>query len=172
MQEFGFAAPAQTQTFNYLILGIVAVLGVVGIAFSDSKAKRILSAVIIIPVLFFLGTVLIPRPGKTKVILGEQLVITAPPYSTITIARDDIVAASVVNLKEDTPFRPTLRTNGTAMGDYRVGWFMLANGKKAFIMTASPEVVCLELRDKYVLVAPTDFNGFVAALNDRFVPVK
>jgi len=23
-----------------------------------------------------------------------------------------------------------------------------------------------------VLVAPTDFNGFVKALNDRFVPVK
>lgn len=24
----------------------------------------------------------------------------------------------------------------------------------------------------YVLVAPTDFSGFLKALNDRFVPVK
>lgn len=172
MQEFAFAVPAQTQMFNYLILGVVAVGGVIGIAFGENKAKRILTALIIIPVLFFLSMMLIPRPGKTKVIVGETLTITAPPYSTITIAKGDVLAASVVNLKDDTPLRPTLKTNGAAMGDYRLGWFVLANGKKAFIMTATLQVVCLELPDKYVLVAPADFSGFVKALNDRFVPVK
>ncbi|MGE5559462.1 MAG: PH domain-containing protein [Chloroflexota bacterium] len=172
MQEFPFAAPANVSLFNYVIIGVVAIAGIAGVAFGGSKAKRIMTAIVIIPVMFFLVRTLLPAPGGMKVTVGETMVVSSS-YGKLEIAKSDVISAVVVGeLNADPDLRPTLRTNGTAIGEYKLGWFTLANGKKAFIMTATPEVVALELPDKYVIVAPSDFAGFVRALNERFVPVE
>lgn len=171
MQEFVFSAPMQAQMLSYAILGAVAIAGVVGIAFGKNKAKRIITAVAIIPLLFFMSRTLLPSTGGTKVTLGETLTVTSG-YGKIDIAKSDIISAAVIDYKTDPSLHPTIRTNGTAIGDYRLGWFVLANGKKAFIMTATPQAVAIELTDKYVMVAPEDFDGFVKAVSDNFFPVK
>lgn len=171
MQEFPFSAPAQVQTFSYVILGVVAIAGIAGIAFDRSKAKRILTAIIIIPALFFLARSLLPAAAGAKVTLGETLTVISG-HSKIEIAKSDVISATVIDYKTDPNLHPTIRTMGTAIGDYRTGWFVLANGKKAFMMTATTQVVAFELPDKYVLVAPKDFDQFVKAVNDGFVPVK
>lgn len=170
MQEFPFAVPAQAQMLNYGVIALVAIVGIVSIAFGGNKTKRIMTAVIMIPLLFFLVRTLLPAGGD-KVTLDGALTVHSS-HATITVAKGDVISADVVDIKTDPELRTVTKTNGAAIGDYKVGWFRLANGKQAFVMTATPQVVAFELADKYVMVAPGDFAGFVKAVNDGFVPVK
>jgi hypothetical protein len=38
-------------------------------------------------------------------------------------------------------------------------------------MASGTKVLVIELEDKYLLLAPDDFDGLVAEVNRRFVPV-
>jgi len=97
---------------------------------------------------------------ESRVMIGENLKVHTPPYAREIVQR------------EEQDLRPKIRTGGTALGGYRVGNFKLANGRSALIMANDTRVVAIELEDKYLLLAPDDFERFVIELNDRFVPVN
>ena len=44
-----------------------------------------------------------------------------------------ITEVRLVDPRIDTEYRVTRKVNGTAISDYRVGWFRLSNGEKAFV---------------------------------------
>ena len=52
-----------------------------------------------------------------------------------------------------------------------MGWFKLANGKDAIMMTTGTKVVCLELKDKYIMLSPDNLNKFIKELNEEFIMV-
>jgi hypothetical protein len=52
-----------------------------------------------------------------------------------------------------------------------MGWFKLANGKDAIMMTTGAKVVCLELEDKYIMLSPDNIIGFIEELNEELIMI-
>ena len=90
----------------------------------------------------------------TLEITEKTLVVHAGGYSQ-EIARINLrlVEAKLVNLEEDHPLQPHIRTNGTGAPTLRAGWFVLRNREKAFLLvTNTQKVLYLPTRD-FVLMA-------------------
>jgi len=65
------------------------------------------------------------------------------------------------------PFRPSVRTLGTAVPGYRVGWFRLANGEKALLYVTDPaRVVRVPTTAGYsLLLSVAETDKFVEQLH-------
>jgi|Deesub1362A_J573_1020465.scaffolds.fasta_scaffold00035_27 hypothetical protein len=111
-------------------------------------------------------------PAQTRVVVGDALEVHTPPYARETVEQAEILGAFVVDWQDDQSFQPKRKINGAAFGGYRAGRFKLKNGSHAVIMAAGTKVLVIELEDKYLLLAPDDFDGLVAELNRRFIPVN
>jgi len=83
------------------------------------------------------------------------------PYHTLML--DEM---RVLNLDHDADFRPHRKTNGSALPNFRTGWFRLRNGAKSLLfVTDASRVVMIPTRDGYTLMlSPGDTDGFIAAL--------
>lgn len=88
-------------------------------------------------------------------------------FTSIEITENEILYAKVIDWKEEKEYKPTKRTLGTGIGDYKEGRYKLANGESALVYTNSTKVLLVELEDKYLLFAPDDFNDFVQNFNEN-----
>ena len=84
----------------------------------------------------------------------EGLRIRGDIYGRMVPAVSLISAESKqVDLRRDTSYRPTLRTNGIGLPGYRSGWFRLRNGEKALLfLTDASRVVYIPTRNGYSLL--------------------
>ena len=70
------------------------------------------------------------------------------PWEEVTSA---VYAADLRN----SPWRPTVRTSGIALGDYRSGRFLLSNGRSARVFTEQTiSAVIIQTADAVFLIAP------------------
>ncbi|MBS4008552.1 MAG: DUF3784 domain-containing protein [Clostridium sp.] len=122
-------------------------------------------------VLIFYLTVVAPR--QTGVSIGDGLLqVNAPPYARLEISRQEILAAYLVDWQEVAALAPALRTGGAAIADYRTGHFRLHNGADAVIMAVGSRVLVLHLADRFVLLAPDDFDSFLEEFSQRIVRLQ
>jgi hypothetical protein len=89
-------------------------------------------------------------------------------FREFTVNREDIDDMFVVDLNENDQYRPSLKTFGTAVGDYRTGNFRLKNGENARFVANGNNVLVIKLDDSYVILAPKDFENFMKAMNNNF----
>jgi len=65
-------------------------------------------------------------------------------YPVTLLASDvDMSGIRIVDLTQNTEWRPVLRTNGFANSHYRAGWFQLADGRKVRLYRADSQLVVL-----------------------------
>ena len=70
------------------------------------------------------------------------------PWPSLAVAQ-----ARVVDLRETSELRPTLRTNGVGLPGYRAGWFRLRERGRALLFVTDPSrVVALPTREGYTLL--------------------
>lgn len=90
-----------------------------------------------------------------------------------TVFKEDVVRAFIADWREEGDLRPVLRTCGAHLGDYRVGWHLLANGERALLLSLSPVNLVLETREGYyILMSPPDFEVFVEVFESLFSPAE
>jgi hypothetical protein len=169
LAEFYLTPPLGLVLLDWGVLGFLVVTILV-LAFRSKGIQRLLGLVITGAVMagwVYLSFI----PAQPRVVVGEVLEVHTPPYARVTAAPAEILGAFVVDWRDERSFRPKWRTGGVAFGGYRVGRFKLENGSPAVIMASGTKVLVIELEDKYLLLAPDDFDGLVAEVNRRFVPV-
>ncbi|RLE88151.1 MAG: hypothetical protein DRJ96_04685 [Thermoprotei archaeon] len=114
-------------------------------------------------VLGFIALILL-SPAQIRV-TRDEIVVRAYLLFSESASRGEVEEVKVVDLREDAGLKPTVRLSGTSLGGWRVGWFKLSNGSKAFMASLGDRVVALRKRDgTYLLLAPRDFDSFVEAL--------
>jgi len=122
------------------------------------------SIVAAILVAVFLLLVL-PVAGFRVYVYEDRIEASSPIMYRVVIRRSDVESISVVNLSEAQHLKPRVRLFGTSIFGYSLGWFRLADGTKAFLAVSADRAVAIKLRDgSYVIITPSDFNGFLAAL--------
>ena len=78
---------------------------------------------------------------------------TAMYGRTIPLDRLDLGRATTVDLRQQTDFRPTTRTNGAGLPGFSSGWHRLANGEKALLVVTERErVAYIPTYDGYSLL--------------------
>jgi hypothetical protein len=88
-------------------------------------------------------------------------------YSRMIPARDlDVAGARVVNLESDREHQLSWRRNGTALPNYKGGWFNLKNGEKALVFVGDrARVAYIPVRSGYtVLLSVADPERLIQAL--------
>ena len=99
--------------------------------------------------------------GRLRVVSG-LLRITVPATAL------DLDTARVVNLANEAPLRPWLKTFGMAMPGYRAGYFRLRNRSRAFVMlTDTARVLALSERGgRTLLLSVEKPQALLDALRD------
>ncbi len=139
MQVFTLSVP----TSVWIIVGVIA------------AALAVVTVIIVLPIAKF-----------TIVVSSSYIRAYSPIMFKVNVERSQVAHVSVVNLEKAAYLKPTIRLFGVGLPGYKLGWFKLANGAKAFLaVTSSGEAVVIELRDgTYVILTPKDFEDFVEAL--------
>jgi len=98
------------------------------------------------------------------VINNEELRIEGALYGRV-ISKDLLVTQDVriINLIEDSTYKPRIRTNGVGLPGYLEGWFRLKNREKALLfVTNRKQVVYIPAKDGYsVLLSVTEPEEFL-----------
>lgn len=168
MTEFVVSMPTGVLIVNLLIMfGIGASAVIIWrrvLRRARKRWGRILVKAIIGAAVVGFAYVFFIAPSQTNVIIDDTISVNTPPYAKAVIQREDIINVYVADWATDGELEPARRTNGTAMGNYRLGKFKLKNGESAIIMANSTRVLCIELEDKYLLLAPDNFEEFTAKI--------
>jgi hypothetical protein len=112
-----------------------------------------------------LGVFFLVGELRTGVIVSDQMVVETPPFVSVSIGRAEILRAyRVADRAQESDLAIAVRTNGTGVGSYLVGNFRLEDGRSAVVMLSGPACVVIELKDRVLMLAPDDLDGFVRAL--------
>ena len=154
---------------------LLVAIGIIVIGFSTllskrEKGRKILGLVLTVVIGVSLA-VFLYRP--TTVTVDEAGVSTRGPTS-IQLVWDEVRNAYLEANLPSSPYRPTVRTRGIALGDYRTGRFLLSNGDSGMVLMERADravVLVTDLRT-YVL-APMDMDVLVDAINTfRVLPLN
>ncbi|MBS3887225.1 MAG: DUF3784 domain-containing protein [Dethiobacter sp.] len=138
---------------------------------SGAAAALAVTIMAAVAVLIFYLIVIAPR--LTNVAVGDGLLqVNTPPYARLEISGQEILAAYLADWQEIAALAPALRTGGAAIADYRTGNFQLRNGAEAVIMATGSRVLVLRLAERFVLLAPDDFDAFLEEFAQRVVSLQ
>ncbi len=120
----------------------------------------------VLAIIFFI--VVLPIVKFNIVVSEDSIYVSAPPFAKVHVLRRDVSRIEVLNLSKHPELRPTLRTFGVGFPGYKVGWFKLANGAKAFLGVALlDQAVVMELKNgMYIIITPKNLNKFISALEE------
>ena len=103
------------------------------------------------------------------VVSDDRIAIATPLSKGFSFGRDDVASISIVNLTEAKDLAPTIRLWGTSAFGFKLGWFKLANGCKAYLAICGKSDLAIAIRLKdgtYVIISPKDLDRFVKALRN------
>jgi len=107
----------------------------------------------------------LPVTGFRIYVYEDRIEASSPIMHRAVVLRSDVESVSVVNLSEAQHLKPRVRLFGAGILGYNLGWFRLADGSKAFLAVSADRAVAIKLRDgSYVIITPSDFDGFLVAL--------
>jgi len=123
---------------------------------------------LLIPAVLLVGVLWFTWPRALKVEVGpENLRLRGSVYARV-IPRAALLVEGlrVVDLRGNSPFALTRRTNGIGLPQYSVGWFRTRSGEKALaFVTQRDHVVYLPTREGYaLLLSIEDHEGFARSL--------
>ncbi len=149
------------SVLGYVVLGVVVVAAVLAIVLKKMEAwKKIMTAGIVV-VLCGAVTFFLLRPAHL-VVDGQG--ISSDAYGKHSIAWTDVSRAVVVSDLASSPYAIGMRMGGiSGLGDYKAGWFKLANGTKALVTTALRDrALVIVTGDGTYVFGPGEFDAFVA----------
>lgn len=145
-------------------LFILCIQRIVSYKRGQAKSKKDLIAVIVLIGVTILMTVMlfiIPSTNKITIRDNELTARFASAFTKIEITSEDIIDARIIDWNNEKDYEPMIRNMGTSTGDFKEGKFTLRNGANALIYTNTSKVLLIKLDDRYLLLGPDDFTGFI-----------
>lgn len=160
MKEFVLSPP---PAILYFTAGVLAVVVLIVLLKKGELAKKAIGLGIAVVVL---GLVVLIFYRPTTITVDSEGIAIRGPGGT-ELAWSEVESAVYEPNLPTSPFRPTVRTRGIAIGEYRAGLFLLSNGNRARVSMEQPDsAVVLRTTDLTYLLAPEDVAGLAAAINE------
>jgi len=123
---------------------------------------------VLVAVIAFVAALMILPPSTLKIsVSNDSIAVKAVLAPGVHVDRGEVVKCFVANLAVNQEFKPKLKINGWALPGFRLGWFRLENGAKAYLALNDPnsDAVILETsRGSYIILQPQDFTKFTSIL--------
>ncbi len=170
--------PASNSTY-LAISGIFLIMLIpfIVLAFSFAQHIKPFSRIIFVELLFMVLIIAIVclfayfsySARNTKFVINDEgLRIKGALYGR-SISKDSLVTRDVrvMNLFENTSYRPRIRTNGVGLPGYLEGWFRLKNKEKALLfLTNRKQIIYIPTKDGYsVLLSVNEPEAFLREVN-------
>lgn len=160
MKEFVLSPPTAILYFSAAVLAVVVLSVLLKRGEPVKKAIGLGIAVVV------LGLVVLVFYRPTTIAVDADGISIRGPGGT-QLSWSEVESAVYEPNLPTSPFRPTVRTRGIAIGEYRSGLFLLSNGNRARVsMEQSDSAVVLRTPDLTYLLAPDDATGLAAAINE------
>ena len=146
----------------FVAIGIV-VLGAISAVLKKSELPRKIITIAVVIALAGGLLIVLYRPTTLTV---DQDGLHTNGMRGVDIGWDNVDHAySELNLANSV-YRPTVRTGGTALGNYRTGRFLLSNGESAqVLMERSDQALVIVTDELTYLFAPDEINPLFDAVN-------
>ena len=155
------------KLFTYLGIGMIVLGALVFIGIfkgSRSQLNYIIGGIICIAI----GIVILFIKTAGSITVAEnQITLKAALTKTQVVRVDEINKAWVEEL-EDSEWRPVKKKSGTAIGEFRTGWFTLKNGRKAYLVLQGNRALCIDANQEHVfLVGIEGFDLFLSQIKSE-----
>ena len=119
--------------------------------------------VIIIPFVILSFGIMSSMRNTTLTLTESELIIKAALYGRkIPLENIMIDGIKAISLDHDTDYNLAFRTNGTAMSQYKSGWFRLKNHEKALVfITDKNSVALIPTKDYLLLFSMDNIDEFI-----------
>jgi len=118
--------------------------------------------ILLIPAAVF---VLIAWKGQSASIKNDQLHLRAAFAYNVTVPLDSI-RRNDIRAAADAGIGTSLRINGVGLPRFKLGWFKLSNGRKAFAIVTDQSPMYIPTKGEYDLLVSTG-RGDIAQLFDH-----
>ncbi|MFW6289027.1 MAG: PH domain-containing protein [Spirochaetota bacterium] len=160
MKEFVLSPPPAILYFSAAVLAVVVLSVLLKQGQPVKKAIGLGIAVVV------LGLVLLVFYRPTTIAVDSEGISIRGPGGT-ELGWSEVDSAVYEPNLATSPFRPTVRTRGIAIGEYRAGMFLLSNGNRARVsMEQSEAAVVLRTSDLTYVLAPDDAAGLAGAIDE------
>jgi len=164
MEEFVLSPPSAVLAFG----GGVVLLAVLLVFLAKGNARRKVIGVVVTVVVVVVVVVIFYRP-TTITVDSDGVTVGRGVELSWTEVESAVYEPDLAN----SPFRPTVRTAGYAVGDYRSGRFLLSNGDRARVHTEqSASAVILRTEGLTYVLGPEDAAGLAEAVDTYRVYVQ
>lgn len=150
-QDFPIVAPGKIAQVFPLFFGGVLPLFIGAALFlaggSTQDRLRVLPALLIMPLV---GAFLAWSMHRKRVSLEDgRLTLRRFPFpKRLAVAELDLAEARIIDLNGERDLQPTMKLSGTGLPGYRIGWFRLRSGRRAWLaLTDWRRVLVLPRRD-------------------------
>lgn len=146
----------------------VVVVGLISVFLKKGEvARKIMALVIVVAVA---GVLLLVLYRSTTLTVDENGLRTSG-LSGIDLSWADIEHAYRETNLRFSEYRPTVRTRGVAMGEYRSGRFLLSNGDNAHVLMERTDQAAVVVTEELTyLFAPSEIEVLFDAIN-QFRPL-
>lgn len=159
MIEITFRAP---NAILFVAIGVI-VVGLISVFLKKGEVTRKIMALVIVTAVAG-GLLLVLYRSTTLTVDGEGLRTNG--LRPINLSWDEVEHAYLETNLGFSEYRPTVRTRGTAIGEYRSGRFLLSNGDSALVfMERSDQAVVIVTEELTYLFAPSEIDPLAAAIN-------
>jgi hypothetical protein len=128
-----------------------------------------LTALMLVPVVIGLAVAVLFWPRTLSVEVSHEAVTVRGSIYGRSVPRSQLrlSEARIVDLATEPALRPRIRTNGTGLPNYKVGWFRLSDRERALcFLTTTGSVLYLPTTENYALLISTaDPAGLLRSLN-------
>jgi hypothetical protein len=122
-----------------------------------------LMLVIIIPLIILTFGIISSIKNTTLTLTEKEIVIKSAFYGR-KIPLENIMIDGIkrISLDENTDYNMAIRTNGTALPQFKSGWFRLKNREKALVfITDKNNVVLIPTKDYLLLFSMDNIDEFI-----------
>jgi hypothetical protein len=122
-----------------------------------------LMLVIIIPLIILTFGIISSIKNTTLTLTEKELIIKSAFYGR-KIPLENIMIDEIrgISLDENTDYNLSIRTNGTALPQFKSGWFRLKNREKALVfITDKNNVVLIPTKDYLLLFSMNNIDEFI-----------
>ena len=122
-----------------------------------------LMLVIIIPLSILTFGIISSMKNTTLTLTEKELIIKSAFYGRkISLENIMIDGIKAISLDEDTEYNLSFRTNGTALPQFKSGWFRLKDREKALVfITDKNSVVLIPTKDYLLLFSMDNIDEFI-----------
>ena len=124
--------------------------------------------VIVIPLMILTFGIVSSMRNTTLTLTESELIIKSALYGRkIPLENIMIDGIKTINLDHDTDYNLAFRTNGTALSQFKSGWFRLKNREKALVfITDKDSVVLIPTKDYLLLFSMDNIDEFIYKIKE------